>query len=641
MFRTVSYWSKLLLVFLLASSVFWSCEEAPQDIKPPNILWLVLEDMSPQFIGAYGNPAANTPVIDSLIEEGVKFEAAFSTGTVCSPSRYAIITGTRTNEYGTGHHRSNIPIPDSIKPFPAYLKEMGYHTSNNAKRDYNTSARRRITQESWVETSYEAGWWNRQDGQPFFSVFNFDNCHQSRTFTNPYDNYKARILNKIPPDEVVSPADIVIPDFYKDTMGLRVELSRTYNALKKTDMEVDSILNLLRKDQLIDSTIIFLYSDHGGGALNTKSKGGALGHQVPMAVVFPPAYAHLNPYKKQSIAIDRPITFEDLAPTVLTLADTIVPEYMTGESFLGQEVSERSIVYCSSDRCGEANDLTRSVSDGRYFYTRVFMPNQMPMAWNKYFDYSKSRQLARQYSDEGALNDIQKSLFEPRPREMLYDLKKDTWQTNNLADLPEHQEKIDELRSALDKQLIEAKDVHFIPEFTLDSISKNGTPFDYKESADYNFQEIYEMAKLAGGGSEVIPQQMKGLESQNPVVRYWAAIGLNAQESAKLISEARDISPSLSDDYPPVSIEIAYLMYNHFDNLEAKEVLQKYLKSDNEFLSVQVAQRIVYLPSRKAEPFLSDVKTLKQQQIPGNLSESLDIFMYIQEGEDLYYAQHW
>lgn len=51
----------------------------------PNILWITIEDISPQFIGCYGNKNASTPVIDKLAEEGI-----LSTGTVCSPSRSAI-----------------------------------------------------------------------------------------------------------------------------------------------------------------------------------------------------------------------------------------------------------------------------------------------------------------------------------------------------------------------------------------------------------------------------------------------------------------------------------------------------------------------------------------------------------------------
>ena len=103
----------------------------------PNILWVTIEDTSPQFIGAYGNRDARTPIIDQLAQQGVRFMNAFSTGTVCSPSRSTIITGVPTYKMGTGHHRSSVRIPDFIKGFPYVLKQQGYYTSNNAKTDYN------------------------------------------------------------------------------------------------------------------------------------------------------------------------------------------------------------------------------------------------------------------------------------------------------------------------------------------------------------------------------------------------------------------------------------------------------------------------------------------------------------------------
>ena len=103
----------------------------------PNILWVTFEDTSPQFIGCYGNKDARTPVMDKLAQTGIRYNNAFSTGTVCSPSRSTLITGVRTFEMGTGNHRSSFPIPDFIHGFPYYLRQAGYYTSNNYKTDYN------------------------------------------------------------------------------------------------------------------------------------------------------------------------------------------------------------------------------------------------------------------------------------------------------------------------------------------------------------------------------------------------------------------------------------------------------------------------------------------------------------------------
>ena len=153
--------------FLLVSILFVfgvSCKAKTQE--QPNILWITMEDTSPQFIGCYGNENASTPVIDKLAKEGIRFTNAFSTGTVCSPSRSTIITGVPTYKMGTGNHRSNYPIPEFIKGFPYYLKKQGYYTSNNFKTDYNIANEKDFIKEAWDESSNKANWNGRNENQP-------------------------------------------------------------------------------------------------------------------------------------------------------------------------------------------------------------------------------------------------------------------------------------------------------------------------------------------------------------------------------------------------------------------------------------------------------------------------------------------
>ena len=180
----------LLLPFLIGGSTFAQ--------QKPNILWITIEDTSPQFVGCYGNTDAQTPVIDRLASEGVRFTNAFSTGTVSSPSRTCIITGVKTYKTGTGNHRSSYPVPSFIKGFPFYLQKEGYYTSNNSKTDYNVANEARFTKEAWNESSNKAGWENRKPGQPFFAVYNFMDSHQSRTMTESYEWYLKNVLDKIP-----------------------------------------------------------------------------------------------------------------------------------------------------------------------------------------------------------------------------------------------------------------------------------------------------------------------------------------------------------------------------------------------------------------------------------------------------------
>ncbi|MDO6604996.1 sulfatase-like hydrolase/transferase [Arenibacter palladensis] len=226
---------------ILLWSVFigsWILSQVGLAQEKPNILWITIEDTSPQFIGCYGNEDASTPVIDQLAQEGVRFTNAFSTGTVCSPSRSTIITGVRTFEMGTGHHRSNYAIPSFIHGFPYYMKKEGYYVTNNSKTDYNVGNIKDFTNEAWNESSDKAGWWNRKPGQPFFAVFNFNESHQSRTMSMSYDWYVENVWNHLSEEDRILDNAFEMPPFYNDTPEMRKQFARVYNSIKLTDNRI-------------------------------------------------------------------------------------------------------------------------------------------------------------------------------------------------------------------------------------------------------------------------------------------------------------------------------------------------------------------------------------------------------------------
>src|SRR5688500_5727904 len=102
----------------------------------PNILWFLTEDNNP-FIGAYGDPVANTPTIDRLAREGVRYETVHSAAPVCAPSRFTLLTGKYAESCGPAHHmRAIAKMPSSIRGFPEFLRAAGYYCTNNAKTDY-------------------------------------------------------------------------------------------------------------------------------------------------------------------------------------------------------------------------------------------------------------------------------------------------------------------------------------------------------------------------------------------------------------------------------------------------------------------------------------------------------------------------
>jgi arylsulfatase A-like enzyme len=407
--------------------------------QKPNILWITIEDTSPQFIGCYGNSNARTPVIDKLAEEGIRFTNAFSTGTVCSPSRTAIITGVKTYKTGTGNHRSKYQVPAFIKGFPYYLQQLGYYTTNNAKTDYNVAGEKEFIAEAWNESSGKAGWWNRKPGQPFFAVFNYNESHQSRTMTETYDWYVENVYNQLLPNERIGDNDFEMPPFYLDSPEMRKQFARVYNSIKLTDNKIGELLARLEKDKLKDSTIIFFYADHGEGMPRGKTNGINYGYRVPFIMWFPEIYKHLSPWKKAGVVTDELIDFTDLAPTLISLAGGEIPKHLEGRPMLGKKRSKPvEYLFLSSDRSDNGIDMVRTVTDGRFVYSRNFLPFINEARYIRYMEIGEIKQQMRKDLAENKLNPLQKSLFEPRPAEFLFDIENDLWETKNLAGDPKY-----------------------------------------------------------------------------------------------------------------------------------------------------------------------------------------------------------
>ena len=611
----------------------------------PNVLWVVIEDTSPQFIGCYGDSKAVTPAIDKLAKGGVRFTNAFSTGTVCSPSRSAIITGARTYEMGTGNHRSNYAIPGFIKGFPWYLRQAGYYTTNNAKTDYNTSAAARITKDAWDESSRKAGWWNRTPGQPFFAVFNFDDSHQSRTMTNPYPVYAKQVLADLPATRVVADKDVQVPPFFRNSDSMRHQLARIYNGISLADYKLGKIIDRLEKDHLLDSTIIFFYADHGEGMPRAKTNGIDLGYRVPFVIWFPEMYKHLSPWKTGGVVTDDLINFADLAPTLLGLAGAAVPDYMHGRKLFGNGATQTpKEMFLTSDGAEGVTELTRTVTDGRYSYSRIFLPFMPELFYKKYFDYGEIMQVMRADLKDGLLNNTQKKLFETRQTEYLFDFDKDPWQLNNLALDPTFQPVLKKMRASMEAAIVKNRDAMFMPEYELGQISKTGTPYEFRQNnAEYPIDEIYKAASLSGlNTSDALKSQVGLLKHVNRFVRYWAAMGLKSQGAAvkKYTSE---IKAALKENYAPCRIILASVLYDQTNDSEAEAILKETIESGTPLLARLAIQMVQYQQHRDA--FVPAVQGLldaiAQKKRPADGKEPAEMFMYSVKQVPLHYETFW
>ncbi|MCW2364591.1 arylsulfatase A-like enzyme [Sphingobium sp. B7D2B] len=502
----------------------------------PNILWIVSEDNNP-FIGAYGDPLAHTPVIDGLANEGILYRNVYSNAPVCAPSRFGILTGVYPESCGPAHHmRARAHLPGFIRTYPELMREAGYFCSNNAKTDYNCDVK---SDAIWSAQGPQAHWRGRPEGTRFMSVFNLMTTHESILF-NPVAGR-------------VSPSDIKVPAHLPDTAEIREDFASYYNLMEQMDAEVGGLLDALEADGLADDTIVFYYSDNGGSLPRSKRYCYDEGLRCAMVVRVPPKFAHLAPHRPGS-AVEAPVSFIDLAPTVLSLAGKRAPATMQGEAFLGaRRVPSKRFAFGMRNRMDERYDFVRTVTDGRYRYIRNYAPHR-PCGQHQAFAWlAKGYQSYERAYLAGQCDSNQRRFFEPRPVEEFYDLRSDPDQVDNLAVRAEFKNRLNSMSRALDAHMLAIQDNGFIPE----GMAAEGYEASRVPGA-YSLKDIMALAADAARGDPANVDRFAELLSHpDAVMRYWAANGLLIMGSAARPAAGRLQTVMAADPSPQVRIAAA------------------------------------------------------------------------------------
>ena len=431
--------------------------------KQPNIIFLLTDDQRADTMGCAGNPIIQTPNMDALANNGVRFTNAFVTTSICASSRASIFTGQWTRRHGINNFRTHFSEDALAQTYPMLLRQGGYRTGFIGK--YGVGPKRDLPVDKydyWKGFAGQGRYENKDnDGnykhltkimgeqaieflqgcsteQPFCLSVSFKAPHVQDSdprqfiYDRAYENLYKDVT--IPtPEKAARHYFDALPDFLQTSEARRrwkirfltrekfqESVKSYYRLITGVDVVIGKIRDQLKTLNLDDNTVIMLIGDNGFYLGEYGLAGKWFPHEesirVPL-VVFDPRAGR----RRRGVTAGQMALNVDIAPTILELAGLKVPQQMQGRSLApllrGKKPKWRTDFFYEHLFEHATIPRTEALRTKRFKYAR-------------YIDYNY---------------------------EELYDLKKDPAETTNLAYDEKYQKTLKSLQKRCDELAQKAK----------------------------------------------------------------------------------------------------------------------------------------------------------------------------------------
>ena len=330
-----------------------------EDERPPNIVFILADDMGWNQLGCYGGPYT-TPSIDQLAVKGMRFTQAYAAAAVCSPTRAAILTGKYPARLRITDFIKGQQFPDSLLRQPDWqkhlpleevtlaeiLKDNGYRTATFGKWHLSKEKRppesepfnpdKQGFDESLITYKPNPNQTNPEhDPHNVDSITNRALKFLKKNVNNPFFLY---ISHNAIHDPVMESRQRTAK--YRDNKSIKDYNIQPQLAamIERLDEGVGKLLGAIDRFGLSDNTIVIFYADNGGKEAYAsqrpfkKGKGWLYegGIRVPLIICYPGKI-------EAGSQTDEMVSSIDLMPTLLTLADISYPDLaIDGTSFADQ-----------------------------------------------------------------------------------------------------------------------------------------------------------------------------------------------------------------------------------------------------------------------------------------------------------------
>ncbi len=432
-----------------------------------NILLIISEDNG-QHIGCYGDPYAQTPHIDKLASESVRFENMYATQAVCSPGRASILTGLyphQNGQFGLATHK--YALYDEFPNMPRLLKNEGYRTGLIGKlhinpedafpydlrwnpKEFISFANRDVRKMAEV-----AGEFMKPSDEPFFLQISFPDAHL------PFHRQQFGV-----PEHPQEGKDVeTLPFVGIDTPRLREETADYYNCMSRLDTGIGLVLEQLNALGKTENTLVIFTTDHGAQFSRGKTSIYEGGLRIPLIVRCPGI--GLEGHTRNEL-----VSQIDILPTVTDILGIACPAGVAGASFApllkGQKIEWRTHLYAEWGSGGVVTYFPqRSVRDGRYkLIANLLQDRPSPSALGYSDRNQKWTSGATQEEIAGSDKRIRTAyeLYEQPPKYEVYDLQNDPWEFENLSHNPAYHNILQALKNRLETWQKETDDALRHPE---------------------------------------------------------------------------------------------------------------------------------------------------------------------------------
>jgi N-sulfoglucosamine sulfohydrolase len=311
--------------------------------EKPNVLVVTCHDLG-RHLGCYGNPTVQSPNLDALAADGIRFAHAFTCAPQCSPSRAALYTGRYPHNNGVlglTHSTFGFDLHPEERHLAQVLHDAGYTTTligadHEVRHVDDQSTARRIGMDELIRPRhgdeiadaalarlerFAAG------DKPFYLQVGFNEPHrlehEDPTAEPDYMGFRGSYLE---PD---GERGVQMPPWLRDTPGGRAEIAELQGAIRYVDGQIGRLLDGLRRLGLEENTLVLFMPDHGLAL--PRAKCSLYGPGLEVALIVRWTGRGWTGGRVQ----DELISNVDVFPTILDALGLTPAANVHGRSFLG------------------------------------------------------------------------------------------------------------------------------------------------------------------------------------------------------------------------------------------------------------------------------------------------------------------